>query len=280
VPLKQTVRFFYHAAFRAFLRLRCLYCDLRPDPAGLSVPLPPSILRFKVSESLSKQEFLSVGEGCADKIDSELVAGFECGQQQRVLDFGCGCGRILRWLIERHPRAEFHGADVDGELIAWCSQHLSRGRFVRTSAEPPLPYPAQYFDFVYCLSVFTHLSEAMQDDWLAELRRILKPDGVLLITVHGLRTATASLDAASLRKLEKHGIVHKTTRKLKGIVPTWYNTTWHSEKYIVARLQPAFGDVSYKSIPDGMQDLIVCKGTKRQTFRSGTIEMSGPLLHN
>lgn len=50
---------------------------------------------------------------------------------------------------------------------------------------PPLRYADGTFDFIYCLSVFTHLSEAMHHAWLAELLRVLKPGGCILLTLHG-----------------------------------------------------------------------------------------------
>jgi len=121
---------------------------------------------------------------------------------------------------------------------------------------PPLPYAAESFDVIYCLSVFTHLNETMQDAWLAELRRVLQPGGLLILTVHG-HNAAAILTPAEQLNLESTGFLHKTSRKLKGLVPEWYHTTWHSSVYITARLAKLFDDVSYVVIPDGMQDCVV-----------------------
>jgi len=54
--------------------------------------------------------------------------------------------------------------------------------------------------------------------------------------------------------LESSGILHKTSRKLRGFVPQWYHTTWHSRAYITARLSKRFDRVSYVEIQDGLQD--------------------------
>ena len=83
--------------------------------------------------------------------------------------------RTIRWFLAGGSQAEFHGVDVDAEAILWYKTHLQRGYFLATAPNPPLPYPAEHFDVAYCLSVFTHLNESMQDAWLAELNRILKP---------------------------------------------------------------------------------------------------------
>lgn len=160
------------------------------------------------------------------------------------------------WLMRDHPETNFYGCDVDSEAIRWCQVHLKAGDFLATNALPPLPYDSAHFDVIYCFSVFTHLNESMQDAWLGELRRILKAGGSLIITVHG-RNATTSLTSDDHLALDASGILHKTTRKLKGFVPEWYHTTWHSRTYIMSRLSRQFDHVSYVEVPDGLQDCVV-----------------------
>jgi SAM-dependent methyltransferase len=160
------------------------------------------------------------------------------------------------WLIPEYPQTQFYGVDVDEEAIRWCSAHFSSSRFHTGSVLPPLPYPDKHFRVIYCLSVFTHLNEPMQDAWLCELRRILQPGGLLIVTVHGHNAASA-LPPEDLVRLANAGFIHKTSRKLKGIVPEWYHTTWHSKGYIVDRLSRYFQGVRYVEIPDGMQDFVV-----------------------
>ena len=53
--------------------------------------------------------------------------------------------------------------------------------------------------------------------------------------------------------------MHQRSRKLSGIVPDWYNTSWHSRAYIVARLDAMFSDVRYTVVPDGIQDLVAAR---------------------
>src|SRR5207244_7454476 len=55
----------------------------------------------------------------------------------------------------------------------------------KTQLEPPLPYPDEHFDFLYAFSVFTHLSVELARRWIIELRRVVKPDGLLWFTIHG-----------------------------------------------------------------------------------------------
>lgn len=82
------------------------------------MPLPSALLRYRVSESLSEDLFLTVGKGCAAHIESQVRSlGNDLASARRILDFGCGCGRILRWLVDMYPDAEFYGADVDSDAI-------------------------------------------------------------------------------------------------------------------------------------------------------------------
>jgi ubiquinone/menaquinone biosynthesis C-methylase UbiE len=256
--VKSIAKAVYYRLFRMQLRIRCWCADRMGGPAG-EVPLPPAILRFRVMGSLSVDEFLRVGAGCAELIRRELHdVGMELGKGRRALDFGCGCGRTIRWFLGGGGEAEFHGVDVDGDAVEWCKGHLEGGEFHATSPEPPLPYAAEYFDVVYCLSVFTHLNERMQDAWLAELNRVIKPGGALLLTIYG-ETASERLDAEGRRELRERGIVHRRSKKLKGLVPEWYHTTFHTREYMVKRLGEWFGDIRYRAVPGGEQDIVVMR---------------------
>jgi len=218
------------------------------------------MLRYRVSELIGREDFLLIGEGCAQIMEQQSrEMGVELSQARRVLDFGCGCGRTLRWFLLNFPDVEFHGADVDAEAIAWCRQNLLGGRFVQANPLPPLSYPAGYFDVIYCLSVFTHLDEPAQDLWLRELARILAPGGLLLFSVHGARAAEV-LDENGRTALRANGFVHQRTQKLKGIMPDWYQTSWHTERYIVERVSGLFDDVQYRDTSGGMQAFVLGRG--------------------
>ena len=275
--LKPIAKAIYYKVFRFQLRIRIWLADRRKTPLS-EVPVPPAILRFRVIESLSVDKFLRIGAGGAELIRHHASdLGIDFASTYRVLEFGCGCGRTIRWFLRDGGNAEFHGVDVDADAVDWCRKHLHRGHFLATTPVPPLPYPAEHFDFVYCLSVFTHLNESMQDSWLAELRRILKADGVLLLTIYG-SAASKVLDAEGQKMLRTQGFVHRRSQKLRGLVPDWYHTTWHTREYIVNRLSAWFGDVRYCVVPDGEQDVVTARkaGSKHPPFGVGQQEAKLP----
>jgi SAM-dependent methyltransferase len=104
---------------------------------------------------------------------------------RRALDFGCGAGRILRHLLDEAEIAELHGVDIDEPSIAWLRANLQPPLHVATNAEsPPLPFPDGHFDLIWALSVFTHITDRWSE-WLLELRRVLKADGLLIASFHG-----------------------------------------------------------------------------------------------
>jgi SAM-dependent methyltransferase len=106
---------------------------------------------------------------------------------RHVLDLGCAAGRMLRFL-PRDNSAEHWGLDINAEHISWCQSHLSPPMlFATNTTSSNLPFTSEYFDLVYCGSVFTHISE-LAVLWLLEVRRILRPGGYAYITIHTRHT--------------------------------------------------------------------------------------------
>jgi SAM-dependent methyltransferase len=194
--------------------------------------MPPASLRMRVGGSPSPTEFLHVGLNCMTDIEKCLPPERpSLDRFANILDFGCGCGRTLRWFEIRKVQGPLlHGCDIDAEAIEWCRAHLGPRFTFQHVGVPPMPYAGDQFDLVYGISVFSHLPEEMQFAWLAELRRILRPGGLLLASFHGphLFRGTAALDA---RAFQARGFAYVTSGATAGL-PDFYQTAYHTHAYI------------------------------------------------
>jgi hypothetical protein len=92
---------------------------------------------------------------------------------------------MRRW--QGLTRSRICGTDYNPQLVGWCEANLPFGEFGSNKLAPPLTYANNEFDVIYAISVFTHLTEELQRQWIAELTRILKVGGYLILTCNGGR---------------------------------------------------------------------------------------------
>ena len=157
---------------------------VRTAPDG-PPPVPPRETWISEKYGKTPDEYLASGRRDTDQmLDIMTRAGVSVEALGHVLEFGCGDGRMIRWLEPLAAGREVWGTDIHAGRVLWCKQHLSpRLRFLTTTTVPHLPFEDRYFGFVYAGSVFTHIDD-LADAWFAELRRVLRPGGVLFVTVH------------------------------------------------------------------------------------------------
>jgi len=146
-------------------------------------PCPPPHLCFRSAACYDTRHFLSTGARGAACIISLLEKAGRPLENIVCLDFGCGAGRLARYLL--HQRGlELHGTDVDAAAAGWCRQNL--GMDCRSNAPgSPLEYEDGTFDMVLAIAVFPHMNLKDQGFYLGELKRVLKPGGTLLLTLKG-----------------------------------------------------------------------------------------------
>jgi ubiquinone/menaquinone biosynthesis C-methylase UbiE len=122
-----------------------------------------------------------------------------------ILDFGCGWGRVIRFFMKDVKPSKLHGCDPLEQMIKICRSQNRWCNFTQINARPPTPYSENTFDLIYSFSVFSHLSEEMSDSLLAELTRILKPGGMLIVTT---RSRDFIEHCARLRKRSDLASIH------------------------------------------------------------------------
>jgi SAM-dependent methyltransferase len=124
-------------------------------------------------------EFYCVVKSCASRFGRPLT------RDVRVLDFGCGWGRISRFFLKEILPDNLHGVDVDPSVIEICKKNFRYGTFGVVEPYPPTGFDSGSIDLIYAYSVFSHLAEAIHIKWVEEFSRILKPGGLVVVTTQG-----------------------------------------------------------------------------------------------
>lgn len=101
----------------------------------------------------------------------------------KVLDFGCGWGRIIRLLYKFISFENIYAVDPWDESLKQCREHGIKAKLALSEWVPAtLPFTCR-FDLIYAFSVFTHLSEKTMHIALKTLRNYIANDGLLVITI-------------------------------------------------------------------------------------------------
>jgi len=248
---------------------------------AVDVAMPPPHLRERVHGARDEMSFHCVGVQVADDLEAVLARYDEgVARHLSVLDFGCGCGRVLSHVKRRHPSWTIVGRDIDAEAMAWCRQYLhTLGDFETNEHWPPTSLTPASFDLIYAISVFTHLAEEMQFAWLNELRRLAKPGALLLLSVHPitLNTTVIADQARKMAELPVRRSMQLAVKSLKAALqfpkgftysvgegtaglPNFYQTTFHSRAYVYDKWSRYFNivDVLERAI-NNHQDLVVAR---------------------
>ena len=225
------------------------------------VPTPPPELMARVG-GVAAPAFFKLGGLAMASVFQEAIAA-HAGEKPpaRLLDWGCGCGRLLGFVVATWGVPEVHGCDIDGDAVEWCMTHYPAQRFARIPEMPPTEYAPESLDAVLGFSVFTHLARPVQDVWLWELHRLLAPGGLLLATVHGDFAARVAFGAEAERLL-RDGIYDETPDAALGEVasPGYYRGTYQTRAYTLSRWSVPFEILEYREQGIGNhQDLVVMR---------------------
>jgi 2-polyprenyl-3-methyl-5-hydroxy-6-metoxy-1,4-benzoquinol methylase len=105
-------------------------------------------------------------------------------ENAKILDFGCGWGRLIRLMYKFSPPENIYGCDPWDKSIEACLESGVVGNLALSEYLPEvLPFPGVKFDFIYSFSVFTHLSERACNQTLKACRRAISPNGIMALTV-------------------------------------------------------------------------------------------------
>jgi len=180
-------------------------------------------------------------------------AGLDTARLVDVLDFGCGCGRLLAGWVINGFKMRLQGCDRNPDLVDWCNRHIP-GVSVRINRlGQNLPFEDDSFDFVYLISVFTHLSIEEQTLLISEFQRVLRPGGYVYVTFHG-----EYYYPTMLRQIERGEAVFRREgfliyrRDLESLNDCW---TLHSPERLTALFREFVPLKHFRSLERGPTDV-------------------------
>jgi len=148
------------------------------------VILPPDYLIYE-SFHMNYKKYYTDGIASANHKKLLFEKHLEL-KNKKILDWGCGPSRIVRHFPKLIGNGcEYFGTDYNKKTIDWCKKNIKGVAFNHNSLEAKLPYQDNYFEVIYGISIFTHLSEKLHYDWYNELYRVLSPNGIMVLTTQG-----------------------------------------------------------------------------------------------
>jgi SAM-dependent methyltransferase len=187
--------------------------------------------------------------------------------ESRVLDFGCGWGRVIRFFLKDVAPQNLVGIDVMERAIKICRETNRWCDFQLCDVLPPSGLEPDSFDLIYAFSVFSHLSEEAHALWLDEFARLLRSSGVLVVTTFSRTFLPGSSDSRTplsddpvsleerLRAYDRGDFVY---RRLQGIENPHFGDAFIPERYVRERWGKRFTVQEYSELPEFPQNIIVC----------------------
>lgn len=243
-------------------------------------PVPPESLRSTACGAGSQHSHLySSVEDFETVIDLwEVYGDGPLPEVGAIFDFGCGCGRLMRWISLNHPAEQCLASDVRAASVEWCSENL-RGRYFVNDPQPPLQLEDASVDLIIALSVFSHLHRSSNLAWLRELARVCKPGRLMLLSTHGafslavIRRSVEHQDCLEmdstlareyLRRLEIesfvfHPLRSETVTRADG-VEEQYGNTFFTHRFVEREWSPYVDVVGYVPARLGLfQDMYIVR---------------------
>jgi SAM-dependent methyltransferase len=213
-----------------------------------SLPVPPPEMIGLTLGFFDSRDFYELGRRGAALIRDVLERHDIVLEKRRsILDFGCGCGRIMRqWKELRGPRK--FGVDYNPYLVDWCRKTLGFAKFELARMPEGLTYDDDSIDLIYSLSVFTHLDPEAQTFWIEELTRILAPGGVVYLTLQGADNISYLNEAEKERFAAGEMVIRSEERSGSSSC-----VVYHPETYVREELAKGFEILGY--LHGGAEDM-------------------------
>lgn len=189
-----------------------------------------------------------------------------------VLDFACGYGRLLRFLVHMLPAHQIHAAEIQCDAVDWVGERYGVEAF-RSAAAPEDFDPGRRFDMIWAASLFSHLPDRLFGRWIERLAGHLETGGVLCFSVHDESLLPPDMP------MPEGGLHFIAGSENADLDPGIYGTTFVTRDYVQRAVREYLGpDVSLCRLPRLLaheQDVYVLAPGERDLsaldgFRRGT----------
>jgi SAM-dependent methyltransferase len=207
--------------------------------------VPPLFLSYEAFGHTSREQYYRTGTAHAELI-AQTFREHLTHPEPRVCEWGCGPGRVVRYLPEKlaGTAASIYAVDLNPRSVAWCRRNLSGVSFEHNGLHPPLSFPDGFFDFIYAISVFTHLDEQGWAEWIEELYRVTRENGVVFFTTLGKNSLHKLLPDEEEHFLCGRPVFRTNARKGKN-----WHVAYHPESYVRANLPSEFSVITHQEKP-------------------------------
>lgn len=140
-------------------------------------------LRGRFGDERAHKSYLEGGKSDAAKIAS-TIRRFRTEPNPKILEFASGYGRVTRHLQNLLPGASLYASDIHPQACEFVTANIHVPTFLSSAQPEDLDIGGGY-DFIFVISLFSHLPDHSFDRWIKALVNILSPGGHLLFTTHG-----------------------------------------------------------------------------------------------
>ena len=211
--------------------------------------------------------YLHAGNQMMDAVRQIVQWGFGgFGNVSTFMDFACGYGRFMRFLIQEMSVDRLWASDIREDAVAFQVRRF--GVYGVVSALDPADYSDdRKYDCIFVASLFSHLHEHAFRSWLRRLYDLLSPHGLLIFSVHDVSLMPANVATGP----NGIGFVESNESELLGrssvLEKDYYGTTYVTESFVANTLADIAGRTSgYCRVPKGLcgtQDLYVVSRSTR-----------------
>ncbi|MFC1848598.1 class I SAM-dependent methyltransferase [candidate division CSSED10-310 bacterium] len=200
----------------------------------------------------ARWRYFAIGKQLMESITS--IVDWRWGnfsQVRKFLDFGCGYGRLTRFLINNLPPQRIWGADIQRDAVKFQVAYHAINGLISTSV--PEEFKTEHrFDCIYVVSLFSHLPPHTFQRWLEVLYNLLDPSGILIMSTHSM-----SLLPPQDRN-NNRGILFFPDSESRALDKNEYGATYVTEAFMRQVIKRVTGQSIFRCIKRGLcgwQDL-------------------------